>query len=281
MAILTTKPLARRTVLRGLGATLGLPLLDAMLPGVLAARAGRRAAGAPLPGVLRAERDGHGALAAGQRGARLRADPHPRAAGAVPRPDDRAVGSEVELELHPRGRVRLVPDRDDARRPQRGGDSGRRVDGPDSGAALRGPDAGPVARDGDGPAEQRRRLQRPVELRLHAHDLVAQRHAGAADGVESAGGVRDAVRRQRQHRLGGARGAAAAAQEPAGRGDGAAGGPQARARTAGSGQGRRLHRGRARRRAAHPADRGAAATSSCRWSPSRRARRRTSRTTWP
>ncbi len=32
MAILTTKPLARRTVLRGLGATLGLPLLDAMLP---------------------------------------------------------------------------------------------------------------------------------------------------------------------------------------------------------------------------------------------------------
>ena len=32
MAILTTKPLARRTVLRGLGATVGLPLLDAMLP---------------------------------------------------------------------------------------------------------------------------------------------------------------------------------------------------------------------------------------------------------
>ena len=32
MPILTTKPLARRTVLRGLGATVGLPLLDAMLP---------------------------------------------------------------------------------------------------------------------------------------------------------------------------------------------------------------------------------------------------------
>ena len=32
MTIPTTKPLARRTVLRGLGATLGLPLLDAMLP---------------------------------------------------------------------------------------------------------------------------------------------------------------------------------------------------------------------------------------------------------
>ena len=32
MAFLTRRPLARRTVLRGLGATVGLPLLDAMLP---------------------------------------------------------------------------------------------------------------------------------------------------------------------------------------------------------------------------------------------------------
>ena len=32
MPFLTTKPLPRRTVLRGLGATMALPLLDAMSP---------------------------------------------------------------------------------------------------------------------------------------------------------------------------------------------------------------------------------------------------------
>jgi hypothetical protein len=44
MNLLTTKPLPRRTVLRGLGATLALPLLDAMLPA-----ASRRAAAAAKP----------------------------------------------------------------------------------------------------------------------------------------------------------------------------------------------------------------------------------------
>ena len=42
------------------------------------------------------------------------------------------------------------------------------------------------------------------ELRLHAHDLLAQRDAAAADGAQPARGVRAAVRRQRQHRQGGA-----------------------------------------------------------------------------
>ena len=37
------------------------------------------------------------------------------------------------------------------------------------------------------------------ELRLHAHALVAQPDAAAADGVQPARGVREAVRRQRQH----------------------------------------------------------------------------------
>jgi hypothetical protein len=44
MNVLTTKPLPRRTVLRGLGATLALPLLDAMVP-----VASRRAAAAVKP----------------------------------------------------------------------------------------------------------------------------------------------------------------------------------------------------------------------------------------
>src|SRR6185436_16535951 len=39
MTLLTSKPLARRTVLRGLGAALSLPLLDAMTPAVARAAA--------------------------------------------------------------------------------------------------------------------------------------------------------------------------------------------------------------------------------------------------
>ena len=51
-------------------------------------------------------------------------------------------------------------------------------------------------------AGQRGRLHRQSELRLHAHALLAQPDAAAADGVESASGVREAVRRQRQHGAG-------------------------------------------------------------------------------
>ena len=39
MTLLTSKPLARRTVLRGLGAALSLPVLDAMTPAVARAAA--------------------------------------------------------------------------------------------------------------------------------------------------------------------------------------------------------------------------------------------------
>src|SRR6185436_20273376 len=39
MTLLTSKPLARRTVLRGLGAALSLPILDAMTPAVARAAA--------------------------------------------------------------------------------------------------------------------------------------------------------------------------------------------------------------------------------------------------
>ena len=56
MMIITKMHLPRRTVLRGLGATLALPLLDGMVP----AFAARQPAAAPVPpagGRLRAERD--------------------------------------------------------------------------------------------------------------------------------------------------------------------------------------------------------------------------------
>ena len=163
-------------------------------------------------------------------GSALRALADPRAAGAVPESDARAVGPQGELELHPRRRLRIVPHRHDARRTQRSRDHRRRLDGPAARAALRAGDAGRLARAGDGCAGERRRLHRQPELRLHAHDLVAQPDAAAADGVQPARGVREAVRRQRQHGAGGARSAAAAAQEHPRLGDREAGRPQAGAR---------------------------------------------------
>ena len=197
-----------------------------------------------------------------------------------PGPDAGAVGPQGELELHPRRRVRIVSDRHDARRPQRGRDHRRRLDGPAAGAAIRQRDAGGVARAGDGSAGQRRRLHRQSELRLHAHALVAQRDAAAADGVQPARGVREAVRRQRQHRSRGARSAAAPAQEHPRFGDRQAGRPQARARPAGSGRRSTSTPSRFATSSAASRRPRSSATSSCRRWSSRRACRRSSKITW-
>jgi hypothetical protein len=54
--IITKKALSRRTVLRGIGVSLALPLLDAMVPALTASARGE--AGAPLRVLLHAERRG-------------------------------------------------------------------------------------------------------------------------------------------------------------------------------------------------------------------------------
>ena len=280
MGFATSKSLPRRTVLRGMGAALALPMLDAMVP---AFGPGARAAGQPVhrfqafyvPNGM-AMQD----LAAEDRRARLRADADPRAAGSVPRADARAVGPQLELELHPRRGVGFVPDRHRARRQDRGGDPRRRVDGPAAGAALRAGDAAGVAGAGDGRAGQRRRVHRHPQLRLHPHDRLAQRHPAAADGAQPARRVRAPVRRQRHHRARPARGPHAPAQEHPGLGERQAGPAAVRTRPAGSRQGRAVCRGRARRRAAHRRAPRSSATSSCHRSSSRRASRRRSRITW-
>ena len=82
MAFLTSKALPRRTVLRGLGATLALPFLDAMLP---AASLRARAAGAPVQrfqtfyvpnaGIVELRRDPRGwVLESWETGERVRGD---------------------------------------------------------------------------------------------------------------------------------------------------------------------------------------------------------------
>ncbi len=211
---------------------------------------------------------------------RLRAHADPGAAGAVPEPDARAVRAQGELELHPRRRVRIVSDRHDARRAERSRDHRRRLDGSAARPALRQRDAGGLARAGDGSGQQRRRLHRQPELRLHAHALVAQQDAAAADGVQPARRVREAVRRQRQHRSRGARGAPAPAQEHSRFGQREAGEPQAIARA------RRIRPRSTSTPSRSATSSGASrrprssATSICRRWTSRRACRRSSRITW-
>ena len=82
--IITRKHLHRRTFLKGIGAAIALPMLDAMTPALAAAGQGRE--GAAAAGLhLRAERRRHGRLDAGGRRPRLRVLAHPEAARAVPR----------------------------------------------------------------------------------------------------------------------------------------------------------------------------------------------------
>ena len=191
-------------------------------------------------------------------GAGVRAVADPRAAGALPRPVAGPDRVEGELELHPCRRVRVVSHRHDARRAQRGRDRRRRLDGPAARAAVREGDPGRLARARHRSAGQCRRLHREPELRLHAHLVVAEPDAAAARRVQPARGVREAVRRCRQHRADGARGAAAPAQEPPRFGEREAHAPAARPRPRGSGEDRRVHRVDPRRRAPDPESRGAA-----------------------
>ena len=85
------KHVSRRTVLKGVGATIALPLLDAMNPAATAwaQTAGRLDAEAVRLRRVSARRD-HGPLVAGADRHQLRDVADPPAAGAVPpAPDDR------------------------------------------------------------------------------------------------------------------------------------------------------------------------------------------------
>ena len=90
--IITKMALPRRTFLRGLGATLALPLLDAMVPALSATAEKRREAGLPAGIHLRAQRRGDERqlelLDAERVGHRVRVLADPRAARAAPRSAD-------------------------------------------------------------------------------------------------------------------------------------------------------------------------------------------------
>ena len=169
----TKKHLSRRTVLRGLGATVALPLLDAMIPGSHGARAhgGRADAEARLH-LLSARRD-HGA--SGRRQPKARASSSRRCSSRSRRSRASSRSSAASRTSTPR--VRRTRSRRArgcrASAPRISHDPVRRRHGrPDRGAAHRPGHAAAVARGCDRGSRRRRRLRPQLRLQLRRDDLV-------------------------------------------------------------------------------------------------------------
>ena len=199
---ITKKSLPRRTFLRGVGASVALPLLDAMVPALTAQS---KTAAKPL---LRfgAVFVPNGAIMEqwipSTPGDRLRVHADLEAAGAVP---GSAGGREQSHPSQSRsGRRRSRDQRrgiSDRRVPEENR-SGRRqcwcIDRSARRQADRPGHAVPVARAGDGGLHRLHRgVHERVQLRIHQHDLVELADDAAADGVQPAHGLRAHVRTPR------------------------------------------------------------------------------------
>ena len=201
--------LPRRTFLRGLGATVALPLLDAMVPAGDGAGEDRCASRYPAGLRLHPQRCDPGAVRARRHRRRVRAvaDPQPPGAGARP-------AARAERPRPPAGR--LVRRRQTATtrgRPRRGSAACMRGSAGGASAPPRSSSAPPPtssrarARPETPPAVARararetdRHLVRLGRLLLLEHHLVARPHDAARDGAASPRGVRAALRRRRQRR---------------------------------------------------------------------------------
>ena len=185
------KHISRRTVLKGVGATIALPLLDAMNP---AATAWAQTPAGSTPKRFAFVGFPHGAImdrwSPAQTGANYEMSPILAAAGAVPpAPDDR-LGVAQQAGRNARA-ARLyrddVAELREAVGPRRGRSGRRRQRRPVGGAAHRSGHAAAVAR-----AHDRARRRAPG---------LADADAVAAAGRQSARGVSEAVRPGR-HRQG-------------------------------------------------------------------------------
>ena len=136
------RSLPRRTVLRGLGASLSLPLLEAMLPAFSARASGRDDAAHRFLAFY--VPNGMAMEYWTPKGEGRAFELSPILEPLAPFRNQMLVLSrhQRQLELHPRRRLRVVPDRHDARRAKRSRDPGRRLDGPVAREALRQRDAG-------------------------------------------------------------------------------------------------------------------------------------------
>ena len=138
--IVTKKAISRRTVLRGIGTAVALPLLDAMVPALTAQVKTPAKPDTPTRRRLPPERRHLSELAADRRRPRLHALAHARAAGAVSGPADRrhrpvesSGGGAWRRGRRSLARVRDLPDRR-AREEVGQHRRERHLDGPDCGA---------------------------------------------------------------------------------------------------------------------------------------------------
>ena len=204
--MITKKAIPRRTVLRGLGATVALPLLDSMVPardGAGRRRRPRRSSGSGSSTCRTAR-----SCASGRRRRRARTSSSRRSSSRSSRSAKRRDGADQPLELRrerPLGQLRDVAERhvpvqgqpaearDDGRSAHRARRSGSDIDVPVDGVRDRG--------SLEPPGQLRRRL--PVLV--HEHDQLGVADAAAADGDQPARRVRADVRRRPRHAGGAAR----------------------------------------------------------------------------
>ncbi len=203
MAFLTRKHLPRRTVLRGLGSAVALPLLDAMIPAATAlAQTAARPKTAPLLHLHPAWRH-HGPVDAADRRQGFRVLADPQALRAVPpehqrhqqpRPTRtwrRQNGEDTGgAENHSRAAAVFLT----GAHPFKGDMARVGVSVDQMAAAAMGQDT-PLPLDRDVDRTRRRRLRRQFHLCLSQHAELQERDAAAADGELPAAGVRTPVRR--------------------------------------------------------------------------------------
>ena len=206
---ITKKHISRRTILRGGGAALALPLLDAMIP---AATALAQTAATPKPRFVGCFVP-HG-MAPGywvpehRRRAGRHAALQLEAAGTIPgshrdheRPAFPLGGTASGRDRRRPLGGRRVPVREQTQEDRRS----RRLRGHHHRSDHRAkdrpgkPDAVHAAR-GRRSGREFEQLRRRLQLHLHQHDLLVHADSAAADGTESAGGVRAHVRRRQYGR---------------------------------------------------------------------------------
>ena len=214
---LTAKHISRRTALRGLGVTVALPFLDAMVPArAVFAKTQPRASPPHATGLHRAgaRRRRLQRVWAGAESLESRRDRPPlRSQQGQPEPARAVPQSSDHRQQHRRadgggdvgarsGRRPFPIERGDvhprASEVDRGvGRQGRHLDGP----VVR-PEVRPGHADSLDAAQHRagrsvRRLRLRIRVRLHRHDQLGRPGPAAADGARSAHGVRAAVRIRR------------------------------------------------------------------------------------
>ena len=198
---ITKTSLSRRTVLRGLGATLALPLLDAMVPALTptarTAAAPTRRFGAVF--VPMGERPSHWTPAT--TGAGFEFSPILKPLETFRDSRQRRLEPRSAAAGHARRQHRHLADRQRAQAHRGRGLPRRHLARPDHRQADRPGHGVPVARDRHrGLHRLRRRLRRRLQLRLHEHHLVEVADDAAADGDQPARGVRAHVRPARARR---------------------------------------------------------------------------------